>query len=67
LIYTDGLIEVFRGEEEFGEARLMDAFVSCKATTAEAILASLWKELDSFSDGQEQSDDMTGLVLLRQE
>ena len=67
LIYTDGLTEVFRGEEEFGEARLMDAFLSCEATTAEAVLGSLWKELDSFSDGQEQSDDMTGLVLLRQE
>ncbi|GGG69071.1 PP2C family protein-serine/threonine phosphatase [Edaphobacter dinghuensis] len=63
LVYTDGMTEVFRGEEEFGEARLFQAFRNCKALTSEATLASLWSTLEQFSEGQEQSDDMTALVL----
>jgi serine phosphatase RsbU (regulator of sigma subunit) len=65
LVYTDGMTEVFRGEEEFGEARLLQAFSDCEAITAEATLASLWKTLEQFSEGQEQTDDMTALVLSR--
>jgi serine phosphatase RsbU (regulator of sigma subunit) len=66
LVYTDGLTEVFRGEEEFGETRLLDSFCACNSVHSEGVLESLWSTLDSFSDGQEQSDDMTALVLLRQ-
>jgi serine phosphatase RsbU (regulator of sigma subunit) len=65
LVYTDGMTEVFRGEEEFGEARLLQAFSDCEALTPEAVLTSLWSTLEDFSDGQEQSDDMTALVLSR--
>ncbi len=66
LLYTDGLTEVFRGEEEFGDERLLQSFVDCTAQTSEEILDSIWATLDSFSDGQEQSDDMTAMVLLRE-
>lgn len=66
LVYTDGLTEVFRGEEEFGEARLLDSFCACDSVHSEGVLESIWSKLDQFSDGQEQSDDMTALVLLRQ-
>ncbi len=65
LLYTDGLTEVFRGEEEFGDERLLQSFVDCTAQTSEEILDSIWATLDSFGDGQEQSDDMTAMVLLR--
>ncbi|WP_348267279.1 PP2C family protein-serine/threonine phosphatase [Edaphobacter paludis] len=65
LVYTDGMTEVFRGEEEFGEARLLQAFSDCGELTPEATLASLWSTLETFSDGQEQCDDMTALVLSR--
>lgn len=65
LIYTDGLTEVFRGEEEFGEERLLDFFCRNNSVHSEAVLDSLWETLDGFSDGQEQSDDMTAFVLLR--
>lgn len=65
LVYTDGMTEVFRGEEEFGEERLLQAFSDCEALTSEATLASLWKTLEQFSEGQEQTDDMTALVLSR--
>lgn len=66
LLYTDGLTEVFQGEEEFGSERLLAAFEDCADETAEDVLASLWQTLDGFSDGQPQSDDMTALVLIRQ-
>jgi serine phosphatase RsbU (regulator of sigma subunit) len=65
LVYTDGMTEVFREEEEFGESRLLEAFLSCRETTADRTLESIWQALEVFSDGQEQSDDMTALVLFR--
>ncbi|MDW5267224.1 MULTISPECIES: PP2C family protein-serine/threonine phosphatase [Acidobacteriaceae] len=65
LVYTDGLTEVFRGEEEFGEERLLQAFSDCAERTPEATLTSLWNTLERFSEGQEQTDDMTALVLSR--
>jgi len=66
LLYTDGLTEVFRGEEEFGEARLLQHFLDCDSATSEGVLDALWSALDDFCDQEEQSDDMTALVLLRQ-
>ena len=65
LVYTDGMTEVFRGEEEFGESRLLQAFSDCEEPTPEAALSSLWNTLETFSDGQEQCDDMTALLLFR--
>jgi serine phosphatase RsbU (regulator of sigma subunit) len=65
LVYTDGMTEVFRGEDEFGETRLLETFVACSEPTPEQILGSIWNALDAFSDGQDQSDDMTALVLRR--
>jgi serine phosphatase RsbU (regulator of sigma subunit) len=66
LLYTDGLTEVFRGDEEFGEARLLQSFLDCEAANSEGVLDALWSTLGAFSDEVEQSDDMTALCLLRQ-
>jgi serine phosphatase RsbU (regulator of sigma subunit) len=65
LVYTDGMTEVFCGEEEFGESRLLETFLSCGEPTAGQTLDLLWQTLKAFSDGHEQSDDMTALVLFR--
>lgn len=65
LVYTDGMTEVFCGEEEFGEARLLETFLASSEPTAERALKFLWETLEEFSDGREQSDDMTALVLSR--
>ena len=65
LVYTDGMTEVFRGEDEFGEARLLKFFANCKESAPEAMLNSLFKTLETFSFGYDQSDDMTALVLFR--
>jgi sigma-B regulation protein RsbU (phosphoserine phosphatase) len=72
LLYTDGLTEVFRGEEEFGQERLMDAFramdmsrISDGDRPAEDTLTSLWTTLDNFTDGAPQQDDMSAIALCR--
>lgn len=65
LAYTDGLTEVFCGEEEFGEPRLLEAFAACTEPVPGSVLDTLWRTLETFSSGSEQSDDMTALVLSR--
>ena len=72
LLYTDGLTEIFQGEDEFGQDRLMDAFRSVDTTQssdgdrhAEDTLTSLWTTLDTFSGGAPQQDDMSAIALCR--
>jgi serine phosphatase RsbU (regulator of sigma subunit) len=65
LFYTDGLTEVFRGDEEFGPERLMDEFSKCPKEEADVILDSLWATIEEFAEGGPQSDDMTALALCR--
>ncbi len=65
LFYTDGLTEVFRGDEEFGPERLLDAFLQCPAHRADDILEALWTAIGEFSAGGPQGDDMTALALCR--
>ena len=65
LFYTDGLTEVFKGDEEFGPERLLDEFSKCKCQKADGILDALWTTLEEFSAGGPQADDMTALALCR--
>ena len=65
LFYTDGLTEVFKGDEEFGPERLLDEFSKCPSQNADDILDALWTTLDEFSDDGPQCDDMTALALCR--
>jgi sigma-B regulation protein RsbU (phosphoserine phosphatase) len=65
LFYTDGLTEVFKGDEEYGPERLLNEFFACSETKADDILDSLWRAIKDFSDGGPQSDDMTALTLCR--
>jgi sigma-B regulation protein RsbU (phosphoserine phosphatase) len=72
LLYTDGLTEIFRGEEEFGQDRLVEAFrsldmpqISDADRHAEDALTSLWTTLDTFSGGAPQQDDMSAIALCR--
>jgi serine phosphatase RsbU (regulator of sigma subunit) len=63
LFYTDGLTEVFRGDEEFGPERLLDEFCRCPSRKADGILDALWTAIEAFSEGGPQADDMTALAL----
>jgi len=65
LAYTDGLTEVFRGDEEFGTERLIDTFRTGPLEDAEAALDHIWTTLEAFTTEPERRDDMTALVLLR--
>ncbi|HVZ82950.1 MAG TPA: SpoIIE family protein phosphatase [Terracidiphilus sp.] len=66
LFYTDGLTEVFRGDEEFGPERLMDVFCGYRSGKADDILGALWTAIGDFSQGSPQGDDMTALALSRE-
>ncbi|HEY9126539.1 MAG TPA: SpoIIE family protein phosphatase [Acidobacteriaceae bacterium] len=63
LFYTDGLTEVFKEEEEFGQDRLLDEFSHTITGKADDILDALWQAIHGFSGGGPQEDDMTALVL----
>ena len=65
LFYTDGLTEVFKGDEEFGPERLLHEFLSCPAYKADGILDALWAAIEEFAEGGPQADDMTALALCR--
>jgi serine phosphatase RsbU (regulator of sigma subunit) len=65
LFYTDGLTEVFKGDEEFGLERLLEEFSKCPARKADDILDALWTATKEFAEAGPQSDDMTALALCR--
>jgi serine phosphatase RsbU (regulator of sigma subunit) len=65
LFYTDGLTEVFRGDEEFGPERLLNEFSMCPGTNADGMLDALWTAIEAFAEGGPQADDMTALALCR--
>jgi len=66
LFYTDGLTEVFKGDEEFGPERLLHEFSICPAQNANGILDALWAAIEAFAAGAPQADDMTALALCRE-
>jgi len=63
LLYTDGLTEVFCGDEEFGCDRLGDTFREASHEDAATSLATLWETLRSYSDNAPQTDDMTAIAI----
>jgi serine phosphatase RsbU (regulator of sigma subunit) len=65
LFYTDGLTEVFRGDEEFGPERLLNEFSKSPSQKADGILDALWVAIEAFAEGGPQADDMTALALCR--
>jgi sigma-B regulation protein RsbU (phosphoserine phosphatase) len=63
--FTDGISEAMNGvEEEFDEARLMDALKKMETRTAAEIISRILIEVDGFTAGARQHDDMT-LVVVR--
>ncbi len=65
LFYTDGLTEVFKGDEEYGAERLLNEFSTCPDCKADGILDALWSAIEAFAEGGPQADDMTALALSR--
>jgi serine phosphatase RsbU (regulator of sigma subunit) len=60
-IFSDGVTEAMRGEEEFGEARFLDELRAVSGLPAERIVTAVFTSVQEFSAG-EQSDDVTLVV-----
>ncbi len=64
IFYTDGITEAMnRKKEEFGESRLEKAVLNYKDNTAQNIINKLKKEIENFTAGAEQNDDITLISL----
>lgn len=63
-LYTDGVTEAANPEEAlYGEARLVRALEACCTPDLKAFLSGVKADIDAFSDGAAQFDDITMLVL----
>ncbi len=64
VLYTDGITEALNArEEEFGEERLIEVIRKNRARRAEELAAAIIKEVERFTEGTEQSDDITLLIV----
>lgn len=63
-LFTDGVIEaVNKNEELFGENRLLDIIKVNRDKTIKELTSNIKNEIDKFSAGLEQYDDITMLAL----
>lgn len=66
LVYTDGLVECRnRAGEEFGAERLISSATSAADKSARGILFSLLGEVQDFAANEERQDDITLMVIRR--
>ncbi len=62
--YTDGITEAFnKDEEEFQETRLAGILDNKNSFTTNDLVQHVFEDVQSFSEGVEQSDDITCLAL----
>ena len=60
LIYTDGVTEAERADHvQFGNERLLKYASGCARSGVRDVVNGLFKAVDGFVDGSEQSDDIT--------
>ena len=59
--YSDGVTEARRGDEEFGEDRLIEVLRGCADAAPDTIVAAVLDRVQEFGAG-DQSDDLTLLV-----
>jgi sigma-B regulation protein RsbU (phosphoserine phosphatase) len=68
LMFTDGISEAMtHDDEEWGEERMIASAEKCREKTAEAALKDLFRDVDAFTAGAPQHDDMTALILKLEE
>ena len=63
VLYTDGVTEARRGDEEFGYERLMEAVVKVRQGTAAEIKHHVLTTVKTFTDQEASHDDLTLVVL----
>jgi phosphoserine phosphatase RsbU/P len=65
LLYSDGISEASRGEEEFGRERLIGALKESGGSTPAELIERIWSDVGAFEDGKGPLDDKTALALKR--
>lgn len=64
LMFTDGISEAMSlDDEEWDEERMIASAEKCREKTAAGALKDLFRDVDAFTAGAAQHDDMTALVL----
>lgn len=64
LFYTDGVTEAMnKNEEEFGEEKLLNCIMGKTNIQLKDLIQNIFNEVLNFSNGIEQSDDITCLAL----
>ena len=67
VVYSDGVTEAAGpGDEMFGEERLLELIGTHAPAGASALKDKLLEELDRFTEGEDQSDDITFLLIENQ-
>jgi len=64
--YTDGLVEAHTAppeKQEFGEARILEFILKHRHLRAQGIVDAILSEIQEFTAGAHQHDDMTLVVL----
>ncbi len=63
-LYTDGVTEAFSEQhEQYGETRLVRLLEASRRLSVAPLVAAVMSDLDGFTAGQEQSDDISCLAL----
>ncbi len=66
ILYTDGVTEATNAQGElFGKQRLLNVLAQCQNDSAQAIVDAIMAACQAFTGGQEQSDDLTMVVVKR--
>lgn len=65
LLCTDGLTEVFRGDEEYTFRGVADSVQRTACTDGETLLNAVWRDVLDFASGAPQDDDMSAMALVR--
>lgn len=65
ILYTDGLVEVQNGREEYGMRRLKKRVGELGNRPAREITSGVLADLRAFTGGREQRDDVTLVVVKR--
>ncbi len=67
VLFSDGITEAMnRIEEEFGESRLKEIILNYKNESAEKLIEIILNEVNTFSENSLQMDDMTLIVIKRE-
>jgi sigma-B regulation protein RsbU (phosphoserine phosphatase) len=66
VLFTDGVTETMKfSKEEFGEATLIETLSGSHDRPVAEIISRIFSTVDSFSQGAEQTDDITCIAIRR--